>query len=609
MSPLSSNSQPSFDNLASIMEALSKQKFTESSNGQKHYAQEDKVYVKLGTKDTYVAEIGRQAKKTKGITADALAETVEKVVKEAITSRVFQEQTPEKLENFINGLEILYDRVQFHRSSWSSLKRFFLNAFGYQEKYDLALEKIKNALILAKKERLPIEIEHLRGKVIANKVEINLIEMDLERLQNKTLVSHKTEKELQDQLREKQLELAEVQKKFQEAENKLLKLREGIISAPLQMTKPLFQSPLLKLLPADTHEQRNFFNYLIEKFGPTDQGDLDCYAAYRRQLIFGFSVGQKHALNSLNQQIDFTIEDLHQMLEGGNSFINMFYVAHYLENFIPLAKSSEKDPVYIRALEQLQADLKRSLPLAFKLTAIGSDRKYQQQPHLADKELKQLAVDLRSELQCMKPGDRLLVPLGTNDHSTMLCLQKRSDETLLPVFYNTGEGVEQHLTMDMSAKAFVEFLNVLNERLPVTKTYSPIDLKGDNSNFDQMMIDLYKMTFSTSSTMLGLNQTLRRNLGKGYSGKPRRIQISGVCSFQSLSEVIKDIMGSKMTYNTHKHDFLSYVQNEVQELTDGMQPQTEDEKKLLQLQQKMLQDNQIQINRAAKMIRKQKKAT
>jgi hypothetical protein len=143
-SPVGFNVKGQFDNLAHVMEQMSKQTFTHDAEGKKVYDKSDKVYVKLGENDRLVTDIGTQAKREKGVTAKKLAETVEKVIHAAAESgsKVFDKTDIGTINNMIAGMEALKDRMKAAQQSMSPLKKFLLRAFGYLDQYDAAINKM-----------------------------------------------------------------------------------------------------------------------------------------------------------------------------------------------------------------------------------------------------------------------------------------------------------------------------------------------------------------------------------------------------------------------------------------------------------------------------------
>src|SRR5262249_55089022 len=93
------------------------------------------------------------------------------------------------------------------------------------------------------------------------------------------------------------------------------------------------------------------------------------YLEYSQKAIFGFSVGQRISLKSL-QEYGLTAEELETMLEGSDQVTNMFHLAMSLENQIAEAKKQKKDPQYIQKLEKMHGNLMRSLPLALEASAV-----------------------------------------------------------------------------------------------------------------------------------------------------------------------------------------------------------------------------------------------
>lgn len=735
-----------FANLTDVMKKMSEQTFTQNSGDKKIYEESSKVYVKLGENDRLVTDIGTSAKRAKGLTADELADTIEKIITVAAKSGALSKKF-DKIDGMVLGLETLKDRIKASKQSMSPLKRFFLEAFGYMDKYNVAIEKINQAIETVKITTLPLQISQLRMEEYDSKQEIvnlrsnlytltqasekkaeerkkieveiktckqeltqlereseklireksslntqlkplekaqaqlNEAEKELKKVKEEqspkgvfkkifnatplavqTATSKRDEakkglkelekslsksleqldqvnnqieenkkrkdevekqltkakvrfqpiennqaniKETEQQIKSKEKELEEKQKVISAKEKELKELQQGTPEVTLKVSK----KPAQPNFPFPPQGSRGLLEDFMAKLAPTADGNASRYIRYQRALIFGFSMGQKKSIESLDKQVNLDIDDLKKMLEGGNHTLNMLYVSNYLDMLIPKAKSEQKDPNYIQALEKLQADLKRSTPLAFMISSIGNSAN-PRTPSVTESSFKQISREMSAELKKMKPGERLMIPTGTTEHATLLVLEKTKDGKISPTFYNTGEGVEHHITTGLNVKTLVDNLNVLADKFPTTKTYPSINLDTDQKTFESMMVEILKVQTDADKSVGDIHTELQRNLGEGKSGRPKKVQINGVCSFQVLSEAFKDILGSKVAYNHYKQDLLEHIQEEFQEITDAMKPsigQDEEMRKLYELHQAMLEDNAAQIEETKKILAKAKK--
>jgi len=212
------NSLPTFENLVEVMQTVQKQKATITSDNtskEKIYDDKDKVYVSWkgdGTR-TLIIKVGIEGKKAKGISAEELLNTVEKVMDVALQTPAFDPGKNEtRLGMIKEGLETLKGRLKAAERSMSTgetVLRNILNVFGYQDKYQAALEKIDR---VKTKMDCSIEIKKLEKR---NKDLIELLSP------HSTDASKKT-KETTEELESK---IATVKKKFSDLQSKVDSLR------------------------------------------------------------------------------------------------------------------------------------------------------------------------------------------------------------------------------------------------------------------------------------------------------------------------------------------------------------------------------------------------
>lgn len=364
-----------------------------------------------------------------------------------------------------------------------------------------------------------------------------------------------------------------------------------------ESSHPQIQTSKKPLTVTDVFKKSAFPKYLKKKhleselntFGPTKTGITESYVWEMRKRIFGFSIGQAKSIKKLRRQIDMRSKVLESILEGGYASSTMLYLLFHLDQLIDKTRIEEHDPNYLADLERLQSDLKRSLPFVFYDFIKPNEN--------LDSNLIQLASDISQELIQMKPNDKLLIPTGVHDHTTLLVFQKMADGSIVTTHYNTGYGVEYHLTKELCL--FKESHHQYKDYYPITKSHPPFDLGIHQTNFESMMIKLLKLRIEKQSRIKKINQTLEKHLGKGNPGSLKPVQKSGVCSFQVFTEAVQDIFSSKFSYDRYRFDFLNHIQKEFEEITDAMKSLVDQDveiQRLYPLHCLLLKENQVQIN-------------
>ncbi|MFI0434288.1 MAG: hypothetical protein ACH350_00995 [Parachlamydiaceae bacterium] len=340
------------------------------------------------------------------------------------------------------------------------------------------------------------------------------------------------------------------------------------------------------------------------KIEPTSEDNTQTYMTAKRKLMFGLSIGQRTTLDSLASHTDFSVEDLQKLLEGGDTTDNMFYLSKHLDELIAKTeRHSPQDVEFLSTLQSLQTDLKRSLDSAFINTLIS--RLNQPNPLEQKQQFAGLSAHIGQQLKEMKRGEKLYIPTSAGGHATLLVLQKQENGNILPIFYNTGEGVEEHMKKELSLTLLLEQINAMQNKFPTTLTFPSINLKTDQTRFESMMTNIFQMQMDRTKTTSDIHDVLRRDLGEGRSGKGKQIQINGICSFQVLSEAFNDALG-KENYPKYQLDLLTSINEDFTHMTNPMADQTDKNKKeqtLLQLHEQMLEDLQKEIKEVQKRVK------
>lgn len=360
-------------------------------------------------------------------------------------------------------------------------------------------------------------------------------------------------------------------------------------------------------VPIPKYVNLKLFGKILNDFGPTSAGITESYVWKMRKWIFGFSIGQKKSPEELRKPNNIDLGDLKNMLEGGNVGPNLLFVASHLEQLIR-KKTEQGKSDFLEDLKRLQSVVKRSLPFAFTSYL-----------NTAESNITNLAKDLSQELKQMKPNEHLLFPIGSPTHATLLLLQKNKNNMVTATHYNTGLGVDYHLTSGLSLKAMTDQFNyIFKNQYPISKAYPSINIESQQNKFETLIIKLLKLkektkekkieTDSGNHAHIGkIDKNLEKHLGKGLSGPSKPVQKSGVCGYQVLTAAFKDILGSKLSYNSYKIDFLTYIQKEFQEITDAMKSLVDRDdqiKKLYPLHELLLKENQAQIDATQKILDK-----
>lgn len=340
-------------------------------------------------------------------------------------------------------------------------------------------------------------------------------------------------------------------------------------------------------------------NGILEEFGLSSRGITEQYIWSMRRFIFGFSIGQKENIAELSKQSMLKLKELKGALEEGDVGLNMLYIFQHLTQLLRTSTQTQNSD-YLKSLRRLHSDLQRSLPFAFLMDDLEFNHS----------KFTQLKIDICQKLKQMRPKERFLFPIGSVEHATLLIFQKEANGKILATHYNTGDGVRLHPANDLTNKKFSKHHH------STSKIYPPFDLVSHQDEFNEMMsaVMLLNNTSSIGSDSLhsGIDKSLAaldKFLGNGTGGPVRRIQKNGVCSFQVLTPVIKDILNSKTFYNTYRADFLTHIQEEFQEITDSMKSlsdKNDEFKKFYPLHCLLLQGIQTQIDSIKRKIGQRK---
>lgn len=307
------------------------------------------------------------------------------------------------------------------------------------------------------------------------------------------------------------------------------------------------------------------------------KGKNQDYIDYQRKLIFGFSMGQRSKLEILEDDPSLLDIDLSSVLQESDPLIHMTYISRYLKAECAKGESDHLDSACLKALTKLDEDLTRSMSFASSSSLNDSD---------------DLSQRISDELIKLNSGERLLIPTGSRYHATLLVLEKKSDGEIRPILYNTGFGLEHQLG---EAQVIERSGKKMYRKGPVSISYPSINLGKNKERFESMMVKIFET--GNEDEMGGIYDALEKGLGKGTPGKPRKIQMNGVCSFQCLSAAFKDILGSS-DYLDFKLGLLTHIQEEFEELTEEIKLSNLGDRKsqaMNVLHQKLLEDNALAI--------------
>jgi hypothetical protein len=446
-----------------------------------------------------------------------------------------------------------------------------------------------------KHQELMTRQEKINSKLQKEKRELDLVNSQINQLQEIEQTIKKSQTDLEQKRKELEKTKSELQKILPEETDK--------VSASKGISKPKTKAPAvtsdLFALPANASPlQKQLMSEIqsqLDKLSDSNEAQK-----FKRQLIFGFSVGQSQTLEEI-AKLDslFTVDELRDLLEGGTGVTNLFYLAQFLEQRIPQVVV-ENDKVYLQSLQQMQSDIKRSIIFAFRARAIERSLSNINNPGFAKHSLKRLTTDIISELQRteVKEGDRLFLPVGTTEHETLLCLQKGKDGKILTTLYNTGEGAEQQRAKGLNLKAAKDFFSHLQGEYPTSKSFPEID--SSKSEFQDMLFNVLNNRLVKGS-VADLNSHLTQFLGIGQSGKAKPLQINGVCSFQVLNEAFENVM-MPLDFLKFQRDLLTSIQEEFAELTKRLSVKTKEEQIIERLHKQLLVDNQKEIDKIKKRL-------
>ncbi len=531
------------------------------------------------------------------------------VLKQIETARVIAKKNFLKieinnLETEISKLEKEIQKKQKERNDNQSSERRVLghNDKSVQEKKkETKIHKPPEDTKEKKITRLKEKAARFREKTVGFFKETkNTEEVQVERVEEKT---HSEEVQKKKTKRSSPIETGVLKKQGQltilknRLENKKQKFNR-IVSSPKEKLAVLLPKPDAKererRLENITSESR-YLEGIFNSSNSTSLGEVikselglddpKKYEIFLRKLLFGFSVGQGMAIEELRKFVpDLSVTNLEDMLEGGSGVVNMFYLAIFLKEYISRSKGVGDE--YIGKLKMIQSTIIKSLPFALR------SYKYEM--------VSQSEGEVRSQLMRvlyeMKPGERLILPVGTQDHETLLYLVK-TKKGYITTLYNTGDGVGEHMNQNLKG-----FYNAFfRGRFPTKKTFG--EHSGNDENFRKTIIQLLSNRKENRS-ITHINNALTKNLGEGQTSDPKDIQINGTCSFQVFTTALEDLLGEH--YDQFKLDLLKHIRAEFQAFTDDIALKIDngrEDKIALKLYQTMLKENQEEIGRVKKKLR------
>lgn len=582
-----------------------------------------KSYVTI-KKGQLSVELGKSAKESKTLDANELSKLILAVTQEAAKEGIISKKTD--LTEMIQGIEILKGRITSRRNNINPIKKFIIELFQLEDKSQNVLDRMNVTLTILKQYSLEKETDDLRGKIIdlenqipklpppgdtgikkekeflTQKLGLDPSHNDLRANINEAVKAIEPRgknapqgvyKELLASLKrlesyeaanaerkEKFVELKNKKTEFAEKQRELVKLREQNLEI-VTKTKTTFIVPtktpaktqanqLLDAISQRTNDPQGVKARQIKTQLGYTSAESPAYFQYQQKLIFGFSVGQRQTLDEL-KKLGVTKAELENMLEGGDAVTNMFYLANAIEQQIENAIG--KSPQYLEKLKSIHADLMRSLPIAMEISILDGQitqsqsemmAKIRKQQSPLEMKVSALSQNVSDQLQQMKPGQSLYIPVGTKDHAVMLRLQKTNEEKILPSLYNTGLGAREHQDL------WNQWMNLFNEN-----EFSP--LKVDYPSFalndlTNKLSDIFTNRMRNDSVEQLYTKALEK-LGRPIPGPAKKEQINGVCSFQVLTAILEDNFEEK-EHHQFQHDFLTQLGNDFSKMSDGLKINT-----------------------------------
>jgi len=587
-----------FKNFVSAMKTMDDEgkSATQSGQGQiKAYLTRDKISGVLKV------DSGPEGKKSKNINLVDLAVIMDDVAQEVLSNEnLVKRVNIDDLPGAVRGLEKVKVRIFNAQQSMSPgewLESMIDYLFGWENKYESALRKVDYALDILNSQIIPRQITDLEGKNKGLQVEVDVLNKRILQL-NKDITSLSQPKKLVSldftPQEERKLKLEDSKKELLEKTSQLTTKQQKIVSNETSIEtkkselkriqkKRVETSDLpgehlvLKKKPADLSGfelNEGQYRRVYPLLGPTSDGRTGAYVRQQLRAVFGFFTGREKTIEALQKSVtdkfgagadvEVNIKHLKKMLEGGNSADNMMYLSQYLDTLI--SKAQLRIPVntkYLKSLNALQSDLKRSLP--FALDASSS---------MTPKKAWEMSSNIKSKLKDMLPGERLLIPVGAEDHQTLLVLKKNKEGKVETNFYNTGAGLETQFDEAIHGKDFVKAVTGQLNTVPLSLKFdNPIDLNQDSRPFVSMMAALYQMPSDKSKKIGDVYSTLTEGLGDSKPLHEKKDQENGVCSFMVLDEAFEDILGDD--YTQFMLELMGEVKEDFQDISDAMKKPNE----------------------------------
>lgn len=250
------------------------------------------------------------------------------------------------------------------------------------------------------------------------------------------------------------------------------------------------------------------------------QGNPEDFAQYTETAADGYFLAQQKNLRSSGED---------KIIEGEITLTHMFSLCDHLD------MNPSTDP----NISKLHEDLKRSLPLAFESGVIGAD---EVQGKKLEAEADKLSGKIYEALAKMAPGERLFLPMGCDEHATLLMMTKKDNGEVEVQHYNTGYGVDEHNDLIGFGQ------NVKAAGRTVMKDAFPIGVKA-NIRLDERKGDitsaisgLIRVSHGKGTTMKDATSHFRKLVGKerGFTvSASRKEQQAQNCSFRCLLEGVR----------------------------------------------------------------------
>ncbi len=603
------NTQKGYESLFTSLEKLAEQEIIENEEGEFSFEDKSKMYVTMDWKGNFTTISGLGAKKQKNLSKKELVDCIDNFVTSDIAESVFKKLNSEKLSKIKNGIENLKKRIEKAPVKKESrfeifigqIQNFAIQFFGYSIAKNNAMEKLNRAILLVEEQMNNKKIEVLQKNLFTLPPE------KLDKMMKKFSDIKNFEEDFDKVFEQSPAEKAEETARFEKIEDEIsflnLRKKEILKQRKFQINIPSLKAKIASPLSAKLEtelETANKINSITEKLGFNFEDGNSEYIIYMRKAIFGFSIGQKKKLFRFQSE-KMDAYNLKTTCLGGDTTLQLFYFSFFLEH---LFKSDKMDhsPEYVQGLEKLKSDIDRSLFISLHM----HERKLQN-------EMGQEA--LFDELDQMKPGQNLFIPIRTNyakegiSHATLLVFEKLENGNIRPIYYNTNGGSSIELAKKRASLGCDTFIHNFNDRhkgydrslfFPISISFAEINWREKKESIQNMMNN-----FASIKAQEETNTILVDNFGIGDAGKPKRIQINGICSFQCLTEAIKDHLETKENYLKFKRDFLSHIQEEFQVITDAMKPLIDSDKEvaaLYPLHQQLLNENAKEIEIVKKSL-------